>query len=93
MSAHADLLELRDGAAHAGERIYVNQLNSLEPEHNGRLVAIHIPTREYFLGDSLIEATDRLRQKHQDATIGEVYTRRIGEPAVVRARTPRIVQR
>jgi len=93
MSTQTDLLELRDAAAQAGEAIYMEDLSSLEPEQLGRLVAIHIPTRQYFLGDSLIEASDKLRQKHPTAAPGEVYTRRIGDRGVLHARTPRIVQR
>lgn len=92
MSIHADLLELRVAAAQAGEDVYCEQMKSLE-QQCGRLVAIHIPTREYFVADSIIEATDLLRRKHPDAALGEVYTRRIGEPAVVHARTPRIIQK
>jgi len=93
MSIQTDLLELRDAAAQAGEAIYREELSSTEPEQLGRLVAIHIPTREYFLGDSLLEASDKLRQKHPDAAPGEVYTRRVGARGVLYARTPQIVQR
>jgi hypothetical protein len=90
MSTQTDLLELRDAAAQAGEVIYGEQLSSLEPEQFGRLVAIHIPSREYFFGDSVIEAADKLRQKYPNAGPGEVYTRRIGEPGVLHTRTPRV---
>jgi hypothetical protein len=93
MSTQTDLLELRDAAAQAGEAIYSEELSSLEPEQLGRLVAIHIPTRQYFLGDSLFEASDKLRQKHPNAAPGEVYTRRVGERGVFEAHTPRIAQR
>jgi hypothetical protein len=93
MSTQTYLLELRDAAAQAGETIYREELSSLEPEQLGRLVAIHIPTRQYFLGDSLIEASDKLRQRHPSAAPGEVYTRRVGARGVLDAHTPRIVQR
>ncbi len=93
MSIQTGWLELRDLAAQAGEAIYKEELNSLEPKQLGRLVAIHIPTRQYFLGDSLLEVSDKLRQNHPNAAPGEVYTRRVGERGILDAHTPRIVQR
>lgn len=74
-----------------GEQIYEQSLRStLEPEHNGQLVAIHIPSQEYFLGDSLLDASYHLREKYPRAGRGEVYTRGIGQPVVIRAHTPRV---
>ena len=91
MSAQADLMELREEVARAGEHIYEQNLRSLlEPAHTGRLVLIHLPSREYFVSDSLVEGSDRLREKYPDASRGEVYTRRVGQSAIVRARTPRV---
>jgi hypothetical protein len=56
-------MTLREEAAEAGERIYERCLQrALEPTHNGRVVAIHIPSQDYFLGDSILEASDRLRE-------------------------------
>lgn len=89
----SNLLERRDAAAQAGERIYDEQLTSLGPEHLGELVAIYIPTREYFLGETLLEAVSKLRRKHPNAAQGEVYTRRIGERGIIYARTPRVTPR
>jgi len=91
MSAQVDVIEAREEAARAGEHIYEQNLKSLlEPAHTGRLVLSHLPTHDHFIGDSLVEASDRLREKHPNAGRGEVYTRRIGQGAVIRARTPRV---
>ena len=91
MSAQADVIEAREEAARAGEHIYEQSLRSLlEPAHNGRLVLIHLPSHDYFLGDSLMEGSDRLRERYPQSSKGEVYARRVGQPAVVRARTPRV---
>lgn len=91
MSTHADIVLIREEAAEAGEHIYERRVQSaVEPAHRGRVVAIHIPSQDYFLGDSLLKATDRLREEYPNAVRGEIYTRGVGEPAVIRAHTPRI---
>jgi len=73
-----------------GEAIYEQHLKArLEPACNGQIVAIHLPSQEYFLGSSILEAADRLRQKYPDAARGEVYARAVGERAAIRARAPR----
>jgi len=91
MSAQANVIEAREEVARAGEHIYEQNLRSLlEPAHTGRLVLIHLPSQDYFLVDSLVEGADRLREKYPSASRGEVYTRRVGQEAVIRARTPRV---
>ena len=91
MSTHADIALIREETAEAGEGIYERRVQSaVEPAHRGRVVAIHIPSQDYFLGDSLLEATDRLREEYPNAVRGEIYTRGVGEQAVMRAHTPRI---
>lgn len=86
-----DIETTREEAVKAGERFYEERLKSvLEPVHNGELVAIHIPTSEYFLGASLLEASDRLRKKYPNAGRGEVYARGVGIRAVIQSHTPRI---
>lgn len=86
-----DVSLLREEAARAGELIYEQHIKSLvEPSHNGSVVVIHIPSRDYFLGDSLLEVSDRLRQKYPHASRGEVYSRGVGERILIRARTPRV---
>ena len=91
MSAQADVIEVREEAARAGEHIYEQNLRSLlEPAHNGRLVLIHLPSRDYFLSDSLVEGSDRLHEKYPNVSRGEVYARRVGQGAAIRSRTPRV---
>lgn len=88
-----NLVELKDAAAQAGEHIYDEQLTSLGPEYLGQLVAIHIPTREYFIGETLVDAVSKLHRKHPNAAQGEVYTRRIGERGIINAHSPRVTAR
>lgn len=91
MSTHADIALIREETAEAGEGIFVRRVRStVEPAHRGRVVGIHIPSQDYFLGDSLLEATDRLREEYPNAVRGEIYTRGVGEQAVMRTHTPRI---
>lgn len=91
MSTHADIAVIREETAEAGESIYVRRVQSaVEPAHRGRVVAIHIPSQDYFLGGSLLEATDRLGEEYPNAGRGDIYTRGVGEQVVIRAHTPRI---
>lgn len=84
------LIEIREEVARMGEQIYEHLRSALEADHNGQLVAIHIPSQEYFLGDSLLEAACHLREKYPRAGRGEVYTRGIGQPVVIRAHASRL---
>lgn len=93
MSTQADIALTREEAAEAGERIFERRVQSaVEPAHKGRIVAIHIPSENYFFGNSILEATDRLRERYPDAGRGEVYTRGVGDQAVMRAHTSRVVR-
>lgn len=64
----------------------------LEPVHNGQVVAIHIPSAEYFLGESLLEVSDRLREKYPQAGPGEIYARGVGNRTVIQVHTPRVTR-
>ncbi len=93
MVMHVDTALTREAAAQTGECLYEARLKSiLEPSHNGKLVAIHLPTKEYFIGESLIEASNRLREKYSEAGPGEIYIRGIGTRAVINAHTPRVTR-
>lgn len=82
---------VREEAARPGESVYETQLRALlEPAFNGQVVAIHLPSQEYFLGSSLLEAADNLRRKYPEAGRGEIYGRKVGSRAVIRAHTPRV---
>ncbi|OLD24554.1 MAG: hypothetical protein AUJ04_09015 [Acidobacteria bacterium 13_1_40CM_3_55_6] len=90
---HVDTALTREAAAQAGESLYETRLKSiLEPSHNGKLVAIYISTKEFFVGESLIEASNRLRERHSQAGPGEIYIRGIGTRAVIHAHTPRVTR-
>jgi hypothetical protein len=52
--------------ARKGEQIYQEKLKSiLEPKESGKFVTIELNSGEYFLGDSLLEALQRARQKYR----------------------------
>lgn len=92
MISQVDTTSIRERAAEIGESIYEQCLKLLlEPAYMGQFVAIHLPSREYFLGHSLLEAADHLRQKYPNAARGEVYARGVGNRAAIRARSPRII--
>jgi hypothetical protein len=82
----------KEEVARRGEAIYQQQLQPLlEPANNGQVVAIHLLSGDYFLGRSLLEATDRLRQTYPGAARGEIYARGVGRQAVIQAHTPRVM--
>ena len=91
--SQTDAATIRAEAARVGESIYEQQLMPLlEPSCHGQIVAIHLPSREYFLGRSLLEASDHLRQKYPNVARGEVYARGVGETTVIHAHTPRVTR-
>jgi hypothetical protein len=93
MIPQVDTISVRELAAQVGEAIYEQKLKPvLEPAYHGQVVAIHLPSQDYFLGHSLLEATDLLRQKYSNAGRGEVYARGVGERAVICAHTPRVTK-
>jgi hypothetical protein len=87
----SESVSAREETAQIGEAIYEKHLKArLEPDFRGQIVAIHLPSQDYFLGLSILEAADRLRQKYPYASFGEVYARAVGERAAIRAHTPRV---
>jgi hypothetical protein len=50
-----------------GERIYYEKLKPiLEPKYKGKIIAIEVDSGDYFIGDSVIEAGDKAKQKYPD---------------------------
>lgn len=47
----------------------------LEPEHNGKFLALEVETGDYELGDSQLEALDRAEARHPDCVF---YILRVG---------------
>lgn len=65
-----------DELSHRGEAIYKERLQStLEPEHNGETVAIHLDSGDYVLAGRYTEAMRVLRERHPE---GLMMARHIG---------------
>jgi len=63
-----------------GERIYHEKLKSmLEPDYKGKIVAIEIDSGDYFIGDTVVEAGLKAKEKYPDKIFQFI---RIGYPAV-----------
>lgn len=61
---------LFDDVARRGLALYNEQLkNILEPEHNGKAIAINVDTGEYVIADDLPDARRLLREKYPPKTI------------------------
>jgi hypothetical protein len=89
--SEVDTATIRERAAQVGEAIYEQRLKPLlEPAYLGQIVAIHLPSQDYFLGQTFLEAADLLRQKYPTTVYGEIYARRVGHWAAIHLRTPRI---
>jgi hypothetical protein len=86
--SQAEAISEKECAAQKGEAIYEQIKALLEPTHFGQIVAIHLPTEDYFLGQTFLEAADLLRQKYPSPAYGEVYSRRVGHHAAIHVRTP-----
>ena len=69
--------------ARLGRKIYQQDILPLvEAEHHGEVVAIDVDTGNWAIGDNVIIATDRLREKRPDAI--NVLSERVGYPALYR---------
>ncbi len=73
------LLIDKDEIVEKGQRIYEKIKDKLEPEHKGEIVAIEVDTGDYFLGQSVIEAIEKGREKYPDSVFHVI---RIGYPVV-----------
>ena len=71
--------------AEKGEQLYQEKLKPiLEPKENGRFVTIEVNSGEFFLGDSLLEALQRARQKYPDRLF---HTIKVGAEGVFKMGT------
>lgn len=67
--------------ARKGEEIYQKQLKeSLERDHYGKFTAIEVDSKEYFLGETQIDALQKAKAKYPKKIF---YLVRIGFPAVI----------
>ncbi|MFQ6058206.1 MAG: hypothetical protein ACE5MB_04900 [Anaerolineae bacterium] len=73
------ILVNKDEIVEKGQRIYETIKDKLEPEHKGEIVAIEPDTGDYFLGQSVIEAIEKGREKYPDSVFHVI---RIGYPVV-----------
>jgi hypothetical protein len=62
-----------------GEEIYKLIGPQLESEHKGEIAAIEVESEEYFLGETVIEAGRKAKEKYPDKVF---YFVRIGYPVV-----------
>lgn len=62
--------------ARRGREYYDRFLRAkLEPQHNGKFLALEVETGDYEMGDSQLEALDRAEAKHPDSVF---YIHRVG---------------
>ncbi len=67
--------------ARLGQEIYQRDIRpKVEADHHGEVVAIDVDTGNWALGDNVIAATDRLREKLPGAV--NVLSERVGYPAL-----------
>lgn len=71
----------RKETARLGREIYQRDILPLvEADHHGEVVAIDVDTGNWALGDNVIAATERLREKRPDAI--NVLCERVGHPTL-----------
>ena len=67
--------------ARLGKEIYERDIRSkVEDGHHGEVVAIDVDTGNWAVGDNVIAATERLREKRPGAV--NVLSERVGYPAL-----------
>ena len=65
-----------------GENLYAQNLrDQLEPQHDGKFLALDVETGEYELDEDKLAAIDRARSKRYDAPL---YILRVGYPTAVK---------
>lgn len=71
----------KDEIAHLGDEIYERDIRSqVEADHHGEIVSIDVESGNWAIGDSILEAVDRLRAQCPDAI--DVWSLRVGYRAV-----------
>ena len=69
--------------ARLGREIYERDIRSkVEADHHGKVVAIDVDTGRWAMGDNVIAATDRLREKRPGAV--DVWLMRVGHRTLYR---------
>jgi hypothetical protein len=62
-----------------GQQIYERLRPKLEPRYPGKIVAIDVGSKDYFVGDTLHEAIQKGRKKYPKKVF---YIVKVGSPAV-----------
>lgn len=71
----------KDEIARLGDKIYERDIRSqIEADHHGEIVSIDVESGNWAIGDSVLEAVDRLRAQCPDAI--DVWSLRVGYRAV-----------
>ena len=67
--------------ARLGKEIYERDIRpKVEKTHHGKIVAIDVDTGDYAIGDMVVTAAQRLRDKRPDAV--NVLSERVGYPTL-----------
>ena len=67
--------------AHLGKEMYERDIRKqVEADHHGKVIAIDVDTGNWAVGDNVIAATDRLRERYPDTI--NVLSERVGYPAL-----------
>jgi hypothetical protein len=70
-----------------GDEIYDRLLRKkLEVEHAGKIVAIDVDSGDYTIAGTVLEASDEVLAKHQNA---QIFLLRVGDSVLHRIRSPR----
>ena len=64
-----------------GARYYEGLRETLEPSNKGKIVAINPDNGEYFLGQTVLEAVKKGREKYPECVF---YIAKVGYPVVYR---------
>lgn len=71
----------KEETARLGKEIYERDIRPLvEDAHHGEVVAIDVDSGDYAIGDMVVTAAKRLREKRPDAI--NVLSERVGYPAL-----------
>jgi hypothetical protein len=80
-----------DEIVRRGEEIYERSVRAeVEPENDGRFLALDVQSGDYELADEALLATARLRERRPKAV---PYLLRVGRPAAFRLGGPRLLRR
>ncbi len=81
MTVNAPTRRPRAETARLGKEIYERDIRHLvEADHHGEVVAIDVDTGDYAIGDMVVTAAQRLRDKRPDAV--NVLSERVGYPTL-----------